>query len=92
MAERVKGISLKITGGLRSALELRARLDQCVEIQTRICERAVADPAAQEQAQKTLDLLQAVIDSNASDIVKCEEIVSRHRRAYRLSKKAFPLA
>ena len=79
---KLKGVSAKITGGLRSTLEVRTRLEQCIEIQKIVCGRTLLDSPEYENASKTLDLLANCLDSNAADVAKWEAIVSKHKRAY----------
>lgn len=79
-----KGEAVTINGGLRSALNLKARLERCIALQNAIIQRMRKSAPDSKDANNTLDLLKQCLASNAQDIKKCDELVSLHRRAYRV--------
>lgn len=82
-----KGEAVTISGGLRSALTLKSRLERCIVLQKAIVERIQKSAPESKDANNTLNLLEQCLASNAKDIKKCDEIVSKHRRVYPAEKR-----
>ena len=79
---KIEKVPHHISGGIRSVWKVKAKLEQCIEIQTQIRDRTYKDSPTFSNAQKTLDLLVKCLESNGRDAAKWDELVSLHRRAY----------